>query len=407
MRISAIRTFLMQAGGPRSLSGGGAATTATGLPMGSARHWLFVRVETDSGLHGVGEGSGWPVAIEAGVRDIAPLLIGEDPRDIERLWLKMHVAMSGHGLVGTVGGGVATAIEMALWDLKGKALGTPVWNLLGGRVRDRVRVYAHASTPDQARAAVALGYTAIKAGGVVRPHEKIAALREAIGPDIDLCTDLHGPPALTTKDALILGRLLEPYRLLFWEDPVAPENLDGMRRLRDAVAIPLAAGERWSNIWGFAPLLRDGLVDVIQPDGGRCGGISQMKKIAAMAEAAFVQVAPHAGSLGPIGEMASLHVLAAIPNALILERFARDWEGRDLVVDGAPELVDGHVIVPDAPGLGIDIVEDEIARHPPGTNCEIRGTAAVNSYEPGTFGETVYVQMRLRRQTTLSPLQKV
>lgn len=407
MRITAVKTFLMQAGGPRSAGGGGESTAATGLPMGSSRHWLFVKVMTDEGVHGVGEGSGWPVAIDAAVRDLAPSLVGEDPRDIERLWMKLHVASHGHGLTGTVGGGALTALEAALWDIKGKLLGTPVWNLLGGRFRDRIRVYAHASTPEQARAAVAMGYTALKTGGVHRPHEKVAALREAVGPAIDICVDLHGPPWLTTKDALIAGRLLEPYRPLFWEDPVAPENIDGLRRLRDAVAIPLAAGERWTNIWGFAPLLRDGLVDVVQPDGGRAGGISQMKKIAAMAEAAFVQVAPHAGSLGPIGEVMSCHIMAAIPNALILERFASDWEGRDRVVAGALDPIDGYLPVPDAPGLGIDIVEEEILKHPPGVNCEIRGNARTNTYAPGTFEEHVYVQARIERQSAFAePIAK-
>ncbi|SFZ81956.1 L-alanine-DL-glutamate epimerase [Devosia enhydra] len=403
MKITGIKTFLMRAGPPRNPlaqpSADATPSFSTGQPDNGTRHWLFVKVTTDEGITGIGEGSGWPVVVEAAVRDLAPVVIDEDPADIERLWQKMFVAQMGHGQTGTVGAGAITAIETALWDIKGKVLGTPVWNLLGGKMRDRIRVYGHASTPEQARAYVEMGYTALKTGGVHRVPEKVARLRDALGPEIDLMLDLHGAPWLTTKDAMIIGRSLEQYRPLFWEDPVAPENIDGLRRLRDAVAIPLAAGERWANIWGLNQLLGEGLVDVVQPDTGRSGGISQMKKIAAMAEARFITVAPHAGSLGPVAEYAAIHVMAAIPNALVLERFALDWEPRERVIDPSPEIVDGHVIVPTAPGLGVDIVEEEVAKYPPGHNVAVRGTAKVNAYEAGTFREAVYVQTRWQRQS--------
>jgi galactonate dehydratase len=401
MRIAQVKTYLMQAGPPRDPTAKTPDATpafATGQPDNGTRHWLFVKVTTDTGIEGVGEGSGWPRAVETAVADLAPVIIGEDPADIERLWQKMFVAQMGHGKTGTVGSGALTALETALWDIKGKALGTPVWNLLGGKVRSRVRAYCHASTPEQARAFIDMGYTALKTGGVVNVPQKVERLRKAVGDDIDILIDMHGAPWLNTKDALIIGRALEQFRPLFWEDPVAPENIDGLRRLRDAVAIPLAAGERWGNIWGMQELLGEGIVDVIQPDTGRAGGISQLKKIAAMAEARFINVAPHAGTLGPVAEYAALHVLAAIPNALILERFALDWKPREEVITPSPELVDGHLVVPDAPGLGVEIVEEEILRHPPGNNVAIRGTAKTNAYEEGTFTESVYVQTRLRRQ---------
>jgi galactonate dehydratase len=286
---------------------------------------------------------------------------------------------------------------MALWDIKGKALDTPVWNLFGGRVRDRVRVYAHASTPEHARACVALGYRALKTGGVARPLEKVAALRDAVGPEIDLCVDLHGPPDLTVKDAMIVGRELERFRLLFWEEPVSCDHWDGLARLRDAVAIPLATGERLATIWEFQRLLAQGCADVVQPDTGRCGGLGQMRKLAAMAEASFVSVAPHSGSLGPIAEYAALHVMASIPNALILERFSHDWPGRDLVITPPVRVVDGHVAVPDRPGLGVELVKPEIAKAPPGRNAGIRPDAGSGTYEPGTYDEHLGVQTRWRR----------
>ena len=292
-----------------------------------SRNWLFLKIYTDAGITGVGECSGWPRVVERAVQDLTALLIGEDPGDIERLWQKLFSAMMGHGMTGVVGAGALSGIDMALWDIKGKALQTPVWNLLGGKVRERIRVYGHANTPEVALSLKARGITAIKAGGVLRIIDKVDAIRRAVGDHMDIMVDLHGTPWMTTKDAIITGKALEPYSLLFFEDPVAPENIDSLARIQDHVAIPLAAGERFATIWGMRPLIERELVDVIQPDTGRAGGISQLMKIAAMAEAHHITVAPHSGSLGPIAEVAALHVLAAIPNSLILERLEDDWAG--------------------------------------------------------------------------------
>ena len=168
-------------------------------------------------------------------------------------------------------------------------------------------------------------------------------MREAVGDEIDLMTDLHGPPWMTTSDAIVLGRALEPYHLLFMEDPIAPEHIEQYQRIRDAVAIPLAAGERMATIWGERPLIERELVDVIQPDTGRAGGISQMKKMAAMAEAHGIMMAPHSGSLGPVAEYAAIHLLAAIPNALMLERIEDDWPGREEVITPAPKQDRGYL----------------------------------------------------------------
>jgi galactonate dehydratase len=401
MRIVEIRTFLMQAQFPPEDA---YATADRSGPAGrvvsqsGSRNWLFLKVYTDAGITGVGECSGWPRVVERAVQDLSTLLIGEDPGNIERLWQKMFGAIMGHGMTGVVGAGALSGIDMALWDIKGKVLGTPVWNLLGGKVRDRIRVYGHANTPEVALGLKARGITAVKTGGVARIVEKVDAIRRAVGDDMDVMVDLHGPPWMTTKDAIVAGRALEPYDLLFFEDPIAPENAEALARIQDQVAIPIAAGERFATIWGLRALIERDLVDVVQPDTGRCGGISQLMKIAAMAEAHHITVAPHSGSLGPIAEFAALHVLAAIPNTLILERLEDDWPGRYEVTDPVPRTVSGYLPVPDRPGLGVDIVEDAVARYPSQRNVAVSGSADNGAYEPGTFDEQVYFQTRFHRR---------
>ena len=394
MKITRVQTFLMQAGAPDDRAW---ASDKAGV-QNTSRNWLFVKVHTDEGIYGVGECSGWPRVIETAVNDLADVLIGEDPAHIEKLWQKMMVAQMGHGMTGVVGAGAMSGIDMALWDIKGKVLNTPVWNLLGGQLRDRIRIYSHASTAEVAVELKQRGITAVKTGGVRDPLRKVAAIREAIGNDVDLMVDLHGPPWMTPKDAIALGRALEPYHLLFLEDPVAPENLDGLARVGDAVAIPIAAGERSANIWGWRPMIEREIVDVIQPDTGRAGGISQMKKLAGMAEAHHIMMAPHSGSLGPVAEFAALHLLAAIPNTLMLERIENDWAGRNQVISAPPVLENGHLLVPTTPGLGVDINEEAVAAYPSRRNVAV----ASAGYEPGTEREYVYVQMRLRRAAYLT-----
>ncbi len=195
MKITEIKTFLMQAQFPPedsyATADGPGAKRDAGARAGS-RNWLFVKIHTDAGITGVGECSGWPRVVERAVQDLATLLVGENPANIERLWQKMLVALMAHGVTGVVGAGAMTGIDMALWDIKGKALGTPVWNLLGGQVRDRVRIYAHASAPDVALELKRRGITAVKTGGVRDPLQKVAAIREAVGDDVDIMVDLHG-----------------------------------------------------------------------------------------------------------------------------------------------------------------------------------------------------------------------
>ena len=392
MKITQIKTFLMQAGSPKET-----AWSANGISSAGTRNWLFVKIYTDAGITGLGECSGWPRVAETAVNDLSHVLVGEDPAHIERLWQRMHTALMGHGQSGVVGHGAMSGLDMALWDLKGKVLDTPLWNLLGGKVRDRIRAYSHASTVANAQSLVARGYTAIKTGGVADPLGKLADLRAALGDEIDLMVDLHGPPWLTAPDAIALCREMEQFHPLFVEEPVAPEAMDALRRVRQSTSIPLASGERLAGLYGARSLITEGLVDVIQPDTGRAGGITQMKKIAALAEAHFVTVAPHAGTLGPVAEYAAVHFMASIPNALILERFEDDWDGKHALLSHALTCEGGHLIVPDRPGLGVDIDEAFIAAHPSTRNCRLPITVDGGAYAPGTEAEAVYFQARQGR----------
>ncbi|MYC97470.1 MAG: mandelate racemase/muconate lactonizing enzyme family protein [Caldilineaceae bacterium SB0661_bin_32] len=354
MKITDIKTYLMQA----SVPGGG----------WTQRNWLFVKVFTDEGIYGVGEASGWPRVVETAIQDLREVVIGEDPFLIERIWQKIYLAMMGHGMTGIVGGGALTGIEMALWDIKGKALGVPVWNLLGGKIRDRIRLYAHAQTAERAQELVARGFSGLKTGGVVNPIAKIRTLREAVGPEIDLMADVHGPPWFSVRDAIRVGQALEEFDLLFYEDPVPPEHVENLAKVARHVNLPIAAGERHTQIYGVRELIEREIVDVIQPDTGRAGGLMQMKKMAAMAEAHGIGFAPHDGSLGPVAEMAAVHLLATLPNFLILEHLEDDAPQRYEVMQPQPEIVEGSIVVPDTPGLGVDIVEDAIARYPSAGN---------------------------------------
>ena len=405
MKITEVKTFLMQAG---SASSGKPPKMSAAGPDGKkpgSRNWLFVKIYTDAGIVGIGECSGWPRVIEKAIEDLSWLLIGEDPGNIECIAQKLQVAMMGHGMLGTVAGGALTGIDLALWDIKGKALNTPVWNLLGGKVRDRVQIYTHANNAEFALSAKTRGFKAIKCGGgngLQDPVRKVAKIRDTLGSDVDIAVDLHGPPWLTPGDAARLARALEPYDLLWLEDPIAPDNLDGYRRIKDASSIPLAAGERMVGVFGQRELIENELVDIIQPDTGRAGGLTQMKKIAAMAEAHHIMVAPHSGSLGPVAEYAALHLMATIPNGLILERMEDDWEGRRKTIVPHPEQSQGYLDVPDRPGLGCDIDEEFVVAHPSNRNVSIPPMQADHAQEIGNQGR-LYVQSRLQRARYYSP----
>jgi len=389
MKITEVRCHLMQAGAPPHTG-----WTATGKSaLAGNRNWLFVTLHTDAGLIGTGEGSGWPRVVAQAVADLAHLLVGENPRDIERLGQKLRVAMMGHGQTGTVGMGALAAIDIALWDLKGQVLGTSTADLLGGLVRPRVPYYVHASNVETARAAVARGVRAVKVGGIAGIVERTHAIRAAVGAEIDLMVDLHGPPWLNAADAVAIGRALEPLNLVFLEEPVAPDNLDGWRRVRGQVALPLATGERLATLAEMRPFIDERLCDVLQPDTGRFGGLTQMRKLAGLAEAHGLAIAPHSGSLGPVAEFAAVHLMAAIPNALMLERMEPDWAGRGEAIVGALEARDGQLAVPDGPGLGVAVNAAFVDAHPSIRNAGLPS----GGWNAGTEAESVYVQARRER----------
>lgn len=374
MRITNITTFLVNASPPGGWGGGG-------------RNWLFITIDTDEGLSGIGEASGWPRVVQTAVDDLATILIGEDPRRIEALWQKMLLALMGHGMTGVVGAGAMTGIEVACWDILGKSLNTPVCDLLGGRLRDQIRVYGHASTPERAQELISRGYTALKGGGAHNPVSVIRSLRDAAGPDIDLCVDVHGPPWLTVPDAITIGHALEELDILFYEDPVPPENEDSLARVHANVNVPVSAGERNATIYGFRNLIEHDIVDIIHPDTGRAGGLLQMKKIAAQAEAHHILVAPHDGSNGPVAEAAAVHLCAAIPNFLILEHLADDVPQRYQVATELP-VVAGHIAVPTRPGLGIELNEEACRAFP----------GVPNVARPAPDRTSTYVAPRFQRR---------
>ncbi len=346
MRITGITPYLVRA------NDGGVAERPRG------RNWLFVAIETDSGLIGYGEGGGWPEVVAHGIDEVAPFLIGQNPARIEHLWYVIYDVLHGHGLTGAVRGGVQSAIDMALWDLKGKALGVPVYELLGGAVHGRIRVYGHADTPEVARELIAAGYTAFKCHPSA---ETIATLRKAVGNDVEI--GLHGHGEFTVHAAVRLAQAAEPFCPAFFEEPTHPDELDALKAVAAKVTVPLAGGERLFHKWSVYDLLKTGAIALLQPETTRLGGITELKKVAAMAEAAGIQYAPHDGSVGPIVELANVHVMAASPNARFLEHRFRDVPWRHTTVRGALEPIDGYMTVPTTPGLGVELDLDEIAKY--------------------------------------------
>jgi len=353
------------------------------------RNWVFVRVETDQpGLYGWGEGTlEWKTkAVVGAVEDLSRLLVGQDPRRVEHLWQTMHRQYFWRG--GIVNCSAMSAIDQALWDIKGKEVGKPVCELLGGPVRDTLRLYDHlgggslegmyktiepAQFVDLLQESLAKGFTAVKAMPipVAEPIENakvlkdaarcVEAMRKAGGDDVDIMLDLH---ARTTPAAAIqFGRLLVDYNLYWYEEPCWPEHVDGLVEVARALPFPIATGERLVLRQQFREILEKRACAVIQPDVSHCGGISEARRIAAMAETYMISVACH-NPQGPISTAASLHVGFATPNYLIQEVVRKDVPWRHDVVTEPIDMDRGVSRVPTASGLGIDINEKEAAKHP-------------------------------------------
>ncbi|WP_245468333.1 MULTISPECIES: galactonate dehydratase [unclassified Mesorhizobium] len=354
------------------------------------RNWVFVRVETDQpGLYGWGEATlEWKTqAVVGAINDLAPLLIGRDPRDIEQAVriLKKHSFWR----LGVIGMSAVSGIELALWDIFGKWLDQPVWRLTGGKVRDRVKVYTHLGLGDmravyetldaeplvqRASEVVARGYRALKAVFIPYSHyhaplvevDKVGrlmeALRKTVGPEVEIMVDFHGRPA-SASTALAYIDALAPYRPMFVEEPLPPGETGALAQLVAKSRVPIATGERLIDRPEFDELFRARAVDIVQPDICHCGGLLEAKKIAAMAEAVSVGVAPH-NPLGPIAGAAALHFAVSTPNHLIQEEMVGAVPWYFEVVKGPIRMVDGCWQVPDAPGLGVEVDEALAARHP-------------------------------------------
>ena len=329
--------------------------------------WLFLKVHTDEGLFGLGEPilEGRALTCAQAVSEFAPYLIGKDPRRVVHHWQAMYRHAFYRG--GPILTSALSGVEQALWDLAGKSLGVPVYQLFGGPTRDRVRLYRHAGDPNTIKEWMAKGFTAFKTGVkggrparivenkafIDRAVAHFATLREAAGPEVDIAVDFHG--ALSPQTAKLLIKALEPFQPMFVEEPCQCQNVDVMAQIARLTHLPIATGERIFTKWGFRKVLEKGAASILQPDLCHAGGIHEARIIAGMAEAYYAGIAPH-NPLGPISLAACLHLDASIPNFLAQE-YTTLGEGylRNPFV-----CKDGFVELPTGPGLGIELDDDAL-----------------------------------------------
>ncbi len=371
--------------------------TATPVHKTAGTNWLFVRIDTDAGISGWGEGSLQykDAALEAEINDFGSYLMGKDPRRIEHIWTSLYRRVTWTG--GAVTMSAIAAIDLALWDIKAKALGVPVYELAGGRTRSPVPVYANgwfedltepvpgepaetaarrASPERHARAASALkagGWPALKFypfGGpqVITPEridhgvELVRAVREAVGPDMEIAVDVRA--RLDPWSARRVAGRLEEFNIAWLEEPILWDNPKAFGEFVRSINVPVSTGEQLYNRWDFEPLLEQDVIGIAQPDICHAGGFSELRKIAAAAETHYVSVAPH-NSNGPISTLASLHLDMSIPNSFMQEIFVSFFDRYNEILTNPLVIEDGATAPPDGPGWGADINEDALAQYPP------------------------------------------
>jgi galactonate dehydratase len=364
MKVTAVRTFLVD--------------------PGSGKHWLFVKVETDAGIYGWGEcytQLDRDHSIEAHVQQLGRYLAGRSPYDIKHFTYMAYTdfatrrgAMDFYSAV--------SGIEHALWDIVGKAAGQPIHNLLGGAFRTKIRVYANGwgggdpeKTAEQAKAVVAKGFTALKFDpfpGPWRPYisrkdeqmavEKVKAVREAVGPDVEILVEVHR--RLAPVHAIRVARMMEPYTPFWYEEPVSVRDLNGLVEAKRGINLPVVTGEELYTKTEFQEVIERRAADILNPDVCACGGILELREIAAMAEPYHIAVSPHNYNSTTVGLAATLQAAAGMPNFLITEYFVNfEVLGNELA--RTPFIVENSYIqLPTTPGLGIDLDEDALARHP-------------------------------------------
>jgi galactonate dehydratase len=352
---------------------------------GRGKNWLFVKIETDEGIHGWGEAytqADRDKSIEIHIHQLARYLEGRSPFDIKHF---SHWAY--HDYAGKRGAMelycAMSAIDHALWDICGKAANQPVYNLLGGKCRERIRVYANGwgggSTPDQlaerAAEVVALGFTALKFDPFKGPWRtiidrsvevdavaRVKAVREAVGPDVEILVEVHR--RLSPMHAIRVAREMEPYRPFWYEEPVSSRDPNGLAEAKRAINLPVVTGEELYTKAEFRDIFEKRAADIINPDVCNCGGILELKEIAAMAEVYHIAVSPHNYNSTTIGLAATLHAAATMPNFLITEYFLNFEEIGKEIAHPAFEVEDSHITLPTGPGLGIDLDEEALAKRP-------------------------------------------
>ena len=375
MKISAVKTYLVE---------------------GIKYNWTLVKVETDAGIHGWGEATNWPGSplIEAACQHVGQYVLGMDARRIDYIWTKIYRDMHWLGQAGPLLSAIS-AIDIALWDIKGKALEVPVFELLGGRYRDRIQLYANywfidgdhsaASYAQQARETIAAGFTALKFDPFAHVHygygddlsenndlsagqkrlalDLVAAVAEAVGADIPIAIETHaflnGPTAVEMANRL--SQL--DFNCMWYEEPALPEYPDAIADIRRQITLPVCVGERLHSRYMAKRVLDAQAADILMPDITRCGGISELRKIANLAEVYNVPIAPHNPN-GPISTIASAHTVATIPNFYRQEFMFKDVAWRDDCLSQPLPIENGFFVLPERPGLGFDIDESVLLEHP-------------------------------------------